>query len=140
MANFKQQSMRQSIQLQHNLDMAKTQSKIVKTKQSLHTSDESKASAVLTEEVKRMQQLAGIKEIKVVNPASEEYTPDIVNKILFNNGLEGETEIETGTEKWLDILSDILDKDAYSSDVTPEDEIKIKKFTVALEKMGIEVV
>jgi hypothetical protein len=70
-----------------------------------------------------------------------------VKTILDNNGIDddyfesmGEKAIETGTEEWLDILSDVTGKDAYTAEFDKEDEAKIQVFMQKLETLGIELI
>jgi hypothetical protein len=70
-----------------------------------------------------------------------------VKTILDNNGIDddyfesmGEKSIETGTEEWLDILSDVTGKDAYTAEFDEEDEAKIQVFMQKLEALGIELI
>ena len=70
-----------------------------------------------------------------------------VKTILDNNGIDddyfesmGEKAIETGTEEWLDILSDVTGKDAYTAEFDEADEAKIQVFMQKLEALGIELI
>ena len=70
-----------------------------------------------------------------------------VKTILDNNGIDddyfesmGEKAIETGTEEWLDVLSDVTGKDAYTAEFDKEDEAKIQAFMQKLEALGIELI
>ena len=70
-----------------------------------------------------------------------------IKTILTNNGIDddyfesmGEKSIETGTEEWLDILSDVTGKDAYTAEFDEEDEAKIQAFMQKLEALGIELI
>jgi hypothetical protein len=70
-----------------------------------------------------------------------------VKTILDNNGIDddyfesmGEKAIETGTEEWLDILSDVTGKDAYTAEFDEEDEAKVQAFMQKLEALGIELI
>ena len=70
-----------------------------------------------------------------------------VKTILDNNGIDddyfesmGGKEIETGTEEWLDVLSDVTGKDAYTAEFDEEDEAKIQAFMQKLEALGIELI
>ena len=70
-----------------------------------------------------------------------------VETILTNNGIDddyfesmGGKEIETGTEEWLDILSDVTGKDAYIAEFDEADEAKIQAFMQKLEALGIELI
>ena len=70
-----------------------------------------------------------------------------VKTILTNNGIDddyfesmGGKEIETGTEEWLDVLSDVIGKDAYTAEFDEEDEAKIQVFMQKLEALGIELI
>ena len=98
-------------------------------------------------EYKRMQKLAGITEIKVINPTLE-FTPEQVIQILANNGIDdnyfevmGGMEIEEGTDEWMDVLSEITGKDAYEMDTwTDGENQKLVNFIRTMEDMGIELV
>jgi hypothetical protein len=70
-----------------------------------------------------------------------------IKTILTNNGIDddyfesmGGKEIETGTEEWLDVLSDVTGKDAYTAEFDEEDEAKIQAFMQKLEALGIELI
>lgn len=70
-----------------------------------------------------------------------------IETILANNGINddyfesmGGREIETGTEKWLDILSDITGKDAYTAEFDKIDNARIQSFMRKLEALGIELI
>jgi len=70
-----------------------------------------------------------------------------IKTILANNGINddyfesmGGKEIETGTEEWLDILSDVTGKDAYTAEFDEADEAKIQVFMQKLEALGIELI
>jgi hypothetical protein len=92
---------------------------------------------------KAKQAVSDFLEIKRFNVIS---TSDI-NKLLADNGVDeeyyagmGGKEIEGGTEEWLDILSDITGKDAYSGEFSKKDDMKIQTFMNHLSRLGIEVV
>lgn len=70
-----------------------------------------------------------------------------VKTILTNNGIDDDyfesmdgKAIETGTEEWLDVLSDVTGKDAYTAEFDKEDEAKIQAFMQKLEALGIELI
>jgi primosomal protein N' len=70
-----------------------------------------------------------------------------VKTILTNNGIDDDyfesmdgKAIETGTEEWLDVLSDVTGKDAYTAEFDEEDEAKIQAFMQKLEALGIELI
>jgi len=94
----------------------------------------------LNEQFRRMQKLAGI----ITENQIQEMD---VKTILTNNGIDddyfesmGGKEIETGTEEWLDILSDVTGKDAYTAEFDEADEAKIQIFMQKLEALGIELI
>ena len=67
--------------------------------------------------------------------------------VLNRNGIDedyfesmGGKEVEGGTEEWLDVLSDITGKNAYSDEFTPKDDKLIRKFIFDMEAMGIELI
>jgi hypothetical protein len=75
-----------------------------------------------------------------------ENTIDIM-AVLNRNGIDedyfesmGGKEVESGTEEWLDVLSDITGKDAYEGEFTPEDDKLIQKFISDMEALGIELI
>ena len=70
-----------------------------------------------------------------------------IKTILDNNGIDddyfesmGGKEIETGTEEWLGVLSDITGKDAETAEFDKNDEAKIQAFMKKLEASGIELI
>jgi hypothetical protein len=74
-----------------------------------------------------------------------EYQFDVMD-ILNRNGVDedyfdsmGGKEVESGTEEWMDIVSDVTGEDAYG-DLSPEAESKIQSFIQAMEAMGIELI
>lgn len=80
-----------------------------------------------------------------------EINSNYVMEVLNNNGINddyfeemGGKEVENGGEEWMDVLSDIIDRDAYEvsmeGDFTEEDNKKIIKFVNIMEMMGIEFV
>ena len=96
----------------------------------------------LNEQFTRMQKLAGI----ITENQIQEMNMD-VKTILTNKGIDddyfesmGGKEIETGTEEWLDVLSDVTGKDAYTAEFDEEDEAKIQAFMQKLEALGIELI
>jgi len=97
-------------------------------------------------EIYRMQQLAGINEIRVATPGKSHYLNfsqnDVIN-ILTNNEIDIDDEegIDTDSEEWMDVLSDIIGKNAYDQDNwTEEDHMKVGKFIKVVEEMGIEFI
>jgi hypothetical protein len=74
-----------------------------------------------------------------------------VMEVLNNNNINddyfeemGGKEIESGGDEWMDVLSDIIDRDAYEvsmeGDFTKEDNKKIMKFVNIMEIIGIKFV
>jgi hypothetical protein len=81
-----------------------------------------------------------------LNENKNKYQFDIMN-ILNRNGIDedyfdsmGGKEVESGTEEWLDVLSDITGKDAYTAEFTPEDNKLVQKFISDMEALGIELI
>jgi uncharacterized membrane protein len=93
-------------------------------------------------EIKRMQKLAGIlEETRYI------FSNDKVNNILTDNGIDddyfesmGGKEIESGGNEWMDVISDLTQKDAYKDTLDANDNSKIQQFISKLEEMGIELV
>ncbi len=101
----------------------------------------------MTQEMLRMQMLSGIiTESQYAAKLNEnEYQFDVMD-ILNRNGVDedyfdsmGGKEVESGTEEWMDIVSDVTGEDAYG-DLSPEAESKIQSFIRAMEAMGIELI
>jgi hypothetical protein len=99
-------------------------------------------------EIKRMQLIAGlITESEYQESLMNEMSEEEVLNILNQNGVDddyfesmGGKEIESGTEEWMGILTDVIEKDAYEADLTDEDNQKIMSFIKKLKEMGIELV
>ena len=99
-------------------------------------------------EAQRMQKLAGIvsESKSLLNEMDENY----VLSILANNGIDddyfesmGGKEIESGTEEWIGVISDIIGKDIYDDpnyDFSDEETDKIQQFINKLSDMGIELI
>jgi uncharacterized membrane protein len=93
-------------------------------------------------EIKRMQKLAGLlEETRYI------FSNDKVNNILTDNGIDddyfesmGGKEIESGGNEWMDVISDLTQKDAYKDTLDANDNSKIQQFISKLEEMGIELV
>jgi len=101
----------------------------------------------MNKESLRMQMLAGIiTEGEYKAKLNEnEYQFDVMD-ILKRNGIDedyfdgmGGKEVESGTEKWMDVVSDVTGEDAYG-ELSPEASEKIKSFIQAMEDMGIEFI
>jgi hypothetical protein len=64
-----------------------------------------------------------------------------VLKVLTNNGFSDEKldwlEIESGSEEWMDVVSEITGKDAYEGDFSDEDNKKIEEFIDIMVEIGI---
>ena len=82
-----------------------------------------------------------------LNEAEEDEMDMEVKTILDNNGIDddyfesmGEKSIETGTEEWLDILSDVTGKDAETAKFDKNDEAKIQAFMQKLKASGIKLI
>jgi len=98
----------------------------------------------LINEAKRLQELAGINEVKI--QTKEDILKQEVMDVLRRNGIDedyfesmGGKEIEGGSEEWLDVLSDITGKDAYQGNFDDEDDEKIRDFIEKLDELGIEI-
>ena len=68
-----------------------------------------------------------------------------VMKVLSDNGIdqnyldENDNLIESGTEEWMDVISDITGEDPYDMDEWEEEKFeKIKEFINVMEENGIE--
>lgn len=68
-----------------------------------------------------------------------------VMKVLSDNGIdqnyldENDNWIESGTEEWMDVISDITGEDPYDMDEWEEEKFeKIKEFIKVMEANGIE--
>ena len=68
-----------------------------------------------------------------------------VMKVLSDNGIdqnyldENDNWIESGTEEWMDVISDITGEDPYDMDEWEEEKFeKIKEFINVMEENGIE--
>jgi hypothetical protein len=97
----------------------------------------------LINEAKRLQELAGINEVKI--QTKEDILKQEVMDVLRRNGIDedyfesmGGKEIEGGSEEWLDVVSDITGKDAYQGNFDDEDDEKIRDFMEKLDELGIE--
>jgi hypothetical protein len=98
----------------------------------------------LINEAKRLQELAGINEVKI--QTKEDILKQEVMDVLRRNGIDedyfesmGGKEIEGGSEEWLDVVSDITGKDAYQGNFDDEDDEKIRDFMEKLDELGIEI-
>jgi hypothetical protein len=96
-------------------------------------------------EAQRMQKLAGIinESKSLLNEMDENY----VLSILVNNGIDddyfksmGGKEIEAGDNEWMDVVSDLTNKDAYTDEFTDDDNDKVQQFISKLSDMGIELI
>lgn len=73
---------------------------------------------------------------------------DYVMEVLSNNGIdkdyldEMDGMVEGGGDEWMDVLSEIIGRDAYDAsiegDFTEEDNKKIMEFVNIMEENGIE--
>jgi hypothetical protein len=99
-------------------------------------------------EIKRMQLIAGlITESEYQESLMNEMSEEEVLNILNQNGVDddyfesmGGKEIESGTEEWMGILTDLTGKDAFEADFDDVDNQKIMSFIKKLKEMGIELV
>jgi hypothetical protein len=99
-------------------------------------------------EIKRMQLIAGlITESEYQESLMNEMSEEEVLNILNQNGVDddyfesmGDKEIESGTEEWMGILTDLTGKDAFEADFDDVDNQKIMSFIKKLKEMGIELV
>jgi len=102
-------------------------------------------------EVKRMQQLAGILNESQLNE-NQSSSLDVTDKkavlqFLTDNGIDddyfesmGGKEIESGGDEWLEVLSVLTGKDAYTDEFDVEDDKKISDFLITLDRLGIDFV
>jgi hypothetical protein len=100
----------------------------------------------MNNEFLKMQKLAGLITESEFKSKLNENTMDVM-AVLNRNGIDedyfesmGGKEVESGTEEWLDVLSDITGKDAYEGEFTPEDDKLIQKFISDMEDLGIELI
>jgi len=103
-------------------------------------------------EIKRMQLIAGLiteseYQESLMNEENEAMSEEEVLNILNQNGVDddyfesmGGKEIESGTEEWMGILTDLTGKDAFEADFDDADNQKIMNFIKKLKEMGIELV
>jgi hypothetical protein len=70
-----------------------------------------------------------------------------VLQFLANNGIDddyfesmGGKEIESGGDEWLEVLSVLTGKDAYTDEFDVEDDKKISDFLITLDRLGIDFV
>jgi molecular chaperone DnaK (HSP70) len=90
----------------------------------------------------RMNQLAGLitenQAKEMMSNLNENYSEKEIKKMLKDNDVfDEEGDIEQGTDEWMDLLSDIIGKDAFDEEnITDEDYKKINNFIETLEKMG----
>jgi hypothetical protein len=96
-------------------------------------------------EAQRMQKLAGI--INESKSLLNEMDKNYVLSILVNNGIDddyfesmGGKEIEAGDNEWMDVVSDLTNKDAYTDKFTDDDNDKVQQFISKLSDMGIELI
>jgi len=102
-------------------------------------------------EVKRMQQLAGILNESQLNE-NQSSSLDVTDKkavlqFLADNGIDdnyfksmGGKEIEYGGDEWLDILSILTGKDAYTDEFDAADDKKISDLLITIDRLGIDFV
>jgi hypothetical protein len=69
-----------------------------------------------------------------------------VMEVLNNNGIDqdylndNDNYIEAGTEEWMDVLGDIIGKNAYEVDeIEDEDHELVMEFIKVMEENGIEL-
>ena len=70
-----------------------------------------------------------------------------VLQFLTDNGIDddyfesmGGKEIESGGDEWLEVLSVLTGKDAYTDEFDVEDDKKISDFLITLDRLGIDFV
>jgi hypothetical protein len=97
----------------------------------------------LIKEAKRLQELAGINEVKI--QTQKDTVGQKIMDILRRNGIDEDyfgfrrgKKIESGGEEWMDVLSDITGKNAYEGNFDDEDDEKIRDFMEKLDELGIE--
>jgi hypothetical protein len=69
-----------------------------------------------------------------------------VMKVLNDNGVDqdylndNDNYVELGTEEWLGVISDIIEKDAYEiEEMEDDDHNKVMEFIEVMKENGIEV-
>jgi hypothetical protein len=72
------------------------------------------------------------------------FSNEYVLNVLMNNGidemyLEDMEGVESGSEEWMDVISEIIGKDSYG-DISEEDDKKIMEFIKIMNGMGIEFI
>ena len=97
----------------------------------------------LINEAKRLQQLAGINEMKVHAPGTPSLEERQVLNILRNNGIDeqyledNDNEVESGSEEWMGVIEELTGADPYEDDLSQYDK-KINDFISVMEnKLGI---
>jgi len=82
-----------------------------------------------------------------ISSVNKQMSEEEVLNILNQNGVDddyfesmGGKEIESGTEEWMGILTDLTGKDAFEADFDDVDNQKIMSFIKKLKEMGIELV
>jgi hypothetical protein len=72
------------------------------------------------------------------------FSNEYVLNVLMNNGidemyLEDMEGVESGSEEWMDVVSEVIGKDSYG-DISEEDDKKIMEFIKIMNGMGIEFI
>ena len=99
----------------------------------------------MNKELLRMQKLAGIITESEYAAKLNEDQFDVMG-ILNGNGIDedyfddmGGKKVESGTEEWMDVVSDVTGEDAYG-ELSPEASEKIESFIQIMRAMGIELI
>jgi len=107
-------------------------------------------------EIAKMRRIAGlITESEYQEALQEENQPsslDVTDKnavlqFLTDNGIDddyfesmGGKEIEYGGDEWLEVLSVLTGKDAYTDEFDVEDDKKISDLLITIDRLGIDFV
>ena len=94
----------------------------------------------------RLQQLAGIINETKIGP--KQISKQYILRVLEDNGIDfgqssgnylsdNNNEIETESNEWLGVMSDIIGKDAYNEEFTSDDYVKLGNFIRAMENIGV---
>ena len=68
-----------------------------------------------------------------------------VLSVLMNNGVNEDYlsemgGVESGSDEWMEIISEVLGKDSYVEEFSDSDNDKIMEFISVMEGMGIELI
>ena len=77
----------------------------------------------------------------------ENFNKKLILNLLSNNGVDGDyledmdNCIESGSEEWMDILSELVGKDVYSEELDKDDSKLVMEFIEYLENnLNIELI